>query len=293
MPWYIFGLGSALISAFGSIVEKKMLVRNSPATYAVTYAFLNFCFGLPLIFFTDFTTITPYAIFIMYLTTLGSSIGFICVVEATKYMEVSEVSVLLLLDPGVTALLGGVMLGEFFSWNAMGGIILLIIGVYIARLRGHHGLFDPLKRIFKSKYVQIVLFGILAYAIGSQFGRFAIHGLKVPILTFLFFLQTGLFLNIFLWDILRPRKSSFKTGKLTAKELLTLSGVSILTIASRLMQIQATRMVYAAFVTATKNTSAFFVELFAGRFMGEKNIGRKIIGTCVMIAGTIIIIYSS
>ena len=109
MSWFVFSFISAILTSAAALVEKKALFKEHAMEFAAVLAFINGLIALPLFFFIDYSKIEPTALLILLGITVMGAFAFFLIMKALRHMEVTAVSPLRMLSPGIVSFLAFVL----------------------------------------------------------------------------------------------------------------------------------------------------------------------------------------
>lgn len=289
MSWFIFALLAAIFLSASTLVEKRSLERIHTIDLSVALAFTNLVLSLPFLFFVDISKITRDSTVVIFGSAALAAAAFYLVAKGMRHLEISLVAPLLALAPGTTGALGFFVLGEHLSTIHIAGIACMIIGSYVLTLEPHRNLLYPFKTFAQSKYIHFILLSLLFYSAGATLDRAILSDFGVPIANYMFFAHffiALLYIPVIL--VLRRDVGDIKsTFRIEGGNILILS---VLTITYRFFQMQALSLMFVGLVSAIKRSSSFFTTLVGGELFHEKNLGRKLAASAIIIAGTILIV---
>ncbi|KYK24624.1 hypothetical protein AYK26_03550 [Euryarchaeota archaeon SM23-78] len=294
--WVIFVLLAAIIASAASIVEKKTLRKQHAMEFSAILAIFAALITFPLWFIADINALSLTAIYFIYGAAFCSSIAFVFVAKALRHIAISVTSPFLVFGPLFTAIIAAIVLGERLTFVQGLGIAVLIIGAYTLESHGHQNLLEPLKHIFKSKYIRYIFIALLLYGVSAVLdkkilGTPADGGLGIPVLTYMplvhFFLAINLIVMMLLFH-----DGFTGIGKGIKQNWKWVFVVAVLTVGYRLSQQYAVSLpgVLISLVIPIKRLSALFSTIIGGGLFHEENILRKSLACVVMIIGAVLII---
>lgn len=126
--------------ALGTSYTKRHAAAGGPAgTAALQMLFgglMFFAFALPAGDFGRLTFTPRTASAMVYLTLVGSIVGYSSYVYALKYLPVSTVSLYAYVNPVIAVVLGTLILGEPFGPRIVVAAAMVLIGIAVVRSRG-------------------------------------------------------------------------------------------------------------------------------------------------------------
>lgn len=299
MSWYGLALISAFCIAAVGILEKKTLQREHSEEYVAVFTLIKL--GLFLLFFstTIVWTVTSQQLVILLVDGTIGALAFLAVAKAMKRMELSSAAPLLSLDPGLTAILAFMFLGEHLGASQILGLLLLVAGTYALEVhRGHGDVGQPTTNQFRSLLYpfrsmwwrsggQFILLGLLLFSVSSTIDRYML--LQVPVTTYVGY---TLIANtvIFLTLLIRQRRplQILRPGKGYILFFITLAAV--LHLVSTVSQAKAVGLAAIGLVIAVKRLSVLIDVIIGGRFFHEHHLPQKIAATVLMLAGLFFVV---
>jgi drug/metabolite transporter (DMT)-like permease len=289
MSWLIYALICAIFTSAAALVQKKTLIKQHAMEFSASLALINFILSIPLFFFIDFSNVTLQALGLIFVVSFFGSIAFLLIAKSIRHMEISAASPLLVLGPGISALLAFFILGERLTILQSVGILTLIIGSYILELKNHHDLFHPLRVVKQSKYVYFIFLALLIYGFCAVFDRMLLTKFAVEPLTYIAFVHVFIaFHFLVLMTFFHDGIKGIKFGIKNAGPWLFV--IAILTISYRLAQMEAVKMAYVGLVLPVKRMSALFTTVIGGGIYHEHNLLRKVVSCMIMIVGVLMLV---
>lgn len=289
MPWYFYAFLTAIVISLVSLIEKRILVKVHSTSFSATLAVLNFIFSLPFIFIIDFSKINRFSLLIILVSAFFASLTFLFIAKAMRTMEISTISPILALNPGVSALAALVFLGERLDEKAVIGILFMIVGSYVLMLAANHGFKHHIREFLKNKETVLVLLTLIFYAFGSVIDKFLVSGIKIDPLAYLFFV------HMFIAVIFVLEASEWGRGLKGMNEALKIAGAeitvaSLLTVAYRYFELVAFQSAYIGLVSAIKRSSSFFTTIIGGEMFHEDKLVMKSVASTLIILGCLFVV---
>jgi len=290
MTWYILALISALFSAVAAITEKKSLFKQNALSFSFILAIFNLIIAIPFFFFIQYNLLSIPGLAVLFFKSILGAIAFLCVMLGIKNLEISKALPLLVLTPGLVAILAFISLGEALNIQEIMGMAFLLIGIYVLELKKGQNLLSPWRAIVKSKGGRYIIYALILFTITSVLDKVVLKNFKVPVNSFFAFQHLFLaiiFLIIVLsYKDLKSIRETLKSFKLYKWIILT----SIFTVIYRYAQIFAVKLGPVALVLSIKRISVFFAVIIGGTLFRDKNIIRRTIATIILIIGAILIV---
>ncbi|MBN1376750.1 EamA family transporter [Candidatus Woesearchaeota archaeon] len=289
MLWLIYALLTAVLVSFSTLMEKKVLFKEHAMEFSAVLALFNMILALPFFLFVDFSKITLRPLVYMFLASIMAAVAFLLIIKAMRHMEVSSVSPLVIMGPGLTAVLAFIFLGESLSVFEILGIGLLLFGAYILETKDRKHLLEPFKIIKESKYIHFILISILLYSITSLISRVVLAHYNLTPETYIAIIHIFLAINFFIMlaffhDGIKGIKHGMKNA------WLPILIVSVFVISYRFFQANAIKLARVGLVESVKKLSVLFTVIIGGEIFHEKNLMKKIIASLIMTAGVLLIV---
>ncbi|HAO81478.1 MAG: hypothetical protein UV57_C0004G0017 [Parcubacteria group bacterium GW2011_GWD2_43_10] len=289
MSWSIFALLAALLTGVVSLLEKKTLLREHATSFAAAYAIVAFIASLFFLPVTDFSAVTPITLVIVAIGTSFGASAFLLIAKAVRHLEISTVSPLMVIEPGLVAILALALLGEKLTSMQVLGIAVLIIGTFFLEIASLKEFKDSAKAFLKSPYIHYVFWAMLLYGLGSIFDRLVLSRLGLTPPTYI--IISHLFLAVILLVVLSWKyqgMSDLRHVWHNAGWLVLMIGA--ITILRSFFQMQAVALASVGLVIAIKRTSALFATVIGGELWHEHNLVKKIIASCIMVLGAVFVV---
>lgn len=272
-------------NSFLNAFQKGLSKTNHPLNTNFKTYFLLFVFCLPLLLVFYFKTLTFETFTWALIGGLFGAIGNGFLITALKYGELSVLAPINSYKAVVGLVFGIILLKEIPNLSAVLGIILIISGSFI--------IFETQKegfsfKLFKRKDVVFRFLALIFSAIEAVFIK------KVIILTDVYcsFYLWAIFGFIFSYLLLKVNKIAVFKNLDFKKEIQPFISLSLLVF---LMQF-STNIIFEK-ISVAASLSLFqlsnIVSVFLGyKFFKEKSILKKLIGSIIMIIGSVVILLS-
>ncbi|MCU7494067.1 MAG: DMT family transporter [Ignavibacteria bacterium] len=289
MNWFLLALISAVFSAMAAISQKKVLFRIEGLEFSFLVSLVSLLFSIPFIALTDFSTLDPMNLFILYLKTIPGTIAFLFVMLSLKNLEISKALPLLALTPGLVAIFAFIILRDELTLAETGGIVLLFIGTYLIETRPGQKILDPFVTIVKSKKYHYVIGALLLFTATSIIDRWLLGRYKLMPGTFMGFQQLFMGMNFFV-IVLIIKKNPFHVLRATDSTVWKwIVLIALLTIVYRYTEILAVKSASVALVLAVKRISVFIAVVIGGKLFKESSLLIRAAATVIIIAGLFVI----
>jgi drug/metabolite transporter (DMT)-like permease len=289
MNWFFLALISALFLASSAIVEKRGLKKVHSVDFSAAVSLWGLVFSIPFLFFIDFSVFSPKVVIFIGASAFMAAAAFVLVAKGFRHLDISLVSPLLSLSPGVTAILGFLVLGEVLNIQHIVGVGCMIIGSYILAIDPNKTFLNSFREFRQSSYIQLVLFSLVFYSIGAVLDRIIVSDLSVSVPAYIF--SFHIFIAIFSLVIASIFGNGLKgVGLGIVRGGASAVFVSILTIGYRFFQMEALQVAFVGLVSAVKRSSSFFTTLIGGGLFHEKHVGRRLFASVTIIIGAVLMV---
>lgn len=283
--WAIFTLSSAFAASLSSIIQKETLKHIHSLQLLVTaYAFMS-VLSLGLIPFVTFH-ISLLSIALIIISSLFVALASLYTVKAFRHMPVSVVAPFFNIGTVFSAFLAVIIFQEKLSLFDAAGIVLLILGGYILELKGNN-LLQPFRDIKKSKYIHLLILGVLLYSSSFLFDKFVIESIG-SVSYFFYHVYTVfiiyLFIAVFFYKGLKEIKVSIK------KEKWLIGLLSAVIIVENLAFYEALRISKVSLVIPLYRTWTLWAVIFGGRLFHENHLRKRAVAAILMIVGAALIL---
>lgn len=299
MPWY----GYAFLSAFGlalvGLLQKRTLKDERSLEYVTIFSTVKAALFLGLFWNRiDWSVTTAQAWWLIAGAGFGS-LAFFFVVKAMRRMELSSVTPIIALEPGLVALIATFTLKEVLNGTQLAGVLLLLLGTYILELQHYPAgwwkttigrplrLLNPFQAIVKERGGWYAVMSLLAFTISALFARRVL--IEVPVTTYIAY-DTIIVALVFLaafsaqrqpLNILRPGQGHI---------VLAICIIAALHLAGNSAQAIALTLAPVGLVIAAKRTSVLIDITLSGRLLHEHHLIGKMVAAGVMIIGTLFLV---
>jgi drug/metabolite transporter (DMT)-like permease len=289
--WIVLAIISALFSAAAAIGEKKTLQNISALNFSLLLSLANTILSLPFLYLADLATVTVLAVVILFVKSMLGAVSFLFVMKGLKSLDISGSLPLLVLTPGLTALLAFFFLNETLSTFELSGMLILLIGTYILQLKPKASYLDPFKISQQPKALLYILLAVVIFSITSVVDKSLLSHYKLSPYVFIPLQHIFYsFLFAVLFFLKRSNKANLKSSYSEVWKLILI--VAVFTIVYRFSHIFALKLGSVALVLSIKRTSVFFASIIGGTYFKEQNLWRKAFATLLLILGALLIINS-
>lgn len=294
MSWLGYALLSAVCIATVGVLEKKTMQQEKSMVYVALFSIIKL-----VLFFIVFGSVTSWVVSshqLLWLIVDGliGGFAFLSMAEAMRRMAISKAVPLLALDPGLTALLALLFLGERLRGEQVLGLILLVLGTFILEVHRHptlegmakspwwKNILIPFKSIWTQPGGIVVLTSMLLFSLSSTIDRYLLK--QIPSTTYVGYtliVITILAFILILWR--RPSTQFFKKGSRRVLIFIVLAAVFHLT--STLSQAKAVSIAAVGLVIAVKRLSVLLDVIFGGKLFHEQHLTQRVVASLIMLLG--------
>lgn len=288
--WFLFALTSAVVTAVISVMEKRLLQHEHTLTFSAGHALLALLLSLPLLFFADFSKVTPFILVMMYFGMFAAAAAFWLTARGVKHLELSISSPLTVTNLAFIPFLAFFFLGERLSLQQGAGVFLIFVGVIALEFFQHNSKLFRLSDLLHDKYLVLTIVGGLLYAFTAVVDKAALSSLDP--FTYLviahFFIAVNSLLIMYVLD--HEFKRDLK--QLFSQDAKMVFLVSLLSVFQRLSLAFAISGAFVSLAVAVKKLSSLFATLMAGRLFHERHIVQKMAVSLIMLAGAFLLVVS-
>lgn len=311
MNWPLLAVGAALFYGLQGAWTKRLTSRVP----AVVAAWAIFAFAFPLLggylALQGLPTIQPVFWPAMLTTCSIGLISFYLYASAIERGELGLTVPLLALTPILLVPVEWVLLGDVPRLRGLGGILLVVVGVYLLNLRDlRAGLLAPLAAPFRDPGARRMLAVAALWSVSAVADKIAVTSSSTA---FYGATQTAVlgvgFLPLIAWMRGRARGrvgpgpgghgrdgESDRGGdrrdvavRSVARHGPALALQGMLYAAMFIVQMEALQLTLAAHVITIKRSGALVTVLLGGLFFGERDLWPRLVGTAVTVLGVLLV----
>lgn len=287
--WVILALGAAFMLATSDALTKKA-VKNEDE-YLV--AWTRLLFTLPLLgvlwFFIEIPEIDRTFILAFFSALPLEIITVFLYVKALKTSPLSLTLPFLSLTPLFLIFSSKIIAGETISLLAGAGIMLIVTGGYMLNIStAKAGVLEPFRAIKKEKGSLYMIAVAFIYSITSSLGKVAIEHSSALFFGITYFtVLVILTAPLSLWLGRKNIKRFFLEGRYKG---LFIPGILYgLMIVFHMLSLDLTKVSY---MISVKRLSLLIGVIYGHIFFKEKNFKERLLGTCLMLGGFVILVNS-
>jgi drug/metabolite transporter (DMT)-like permease len=290
IPWYAYAGFAALATGVLGVLEKRVLKHEHALAFSATLAIVNVAILIPFAWGVDFSGIAPSTFIALYAISIIASLAFFFVMRAVRHLEVSTVSPLLALGPGVSTFLAFIFLGEALSFTNIVGIALLVAGAVVLEVSVRERSSRSAVPLWKSPYVHLIFYALVLYGFSSVVDRFLLGYRGVDPLAYLFIVHLFLAFN-FLVALTARGNGLDDVRRVMLDARWFIVAIALLTLASRFSQILAVSVAPLGLVVAVKHASVFVATALGGELFHERHLGRKMLACIIIFGGILLVVF--
>ncbi len=278
--WLLFALLSGIILGFFDIFKKmatqKLSVINVLSFYSLL-SFLLLAYDYKNAFSIDFQWF-PIIVLKSVIIYFCWILGFV----AFKYLPISLVSPLKTLTPLFTLIFGVLLLGESLSFLQVLGFAIILGAYYFIGKSGTHDLLAFLK----NKYLYLMLLSAFLSALSGLIDKVALRHINAGQMQFWFMFLLTIFYTLTFFITSYRKQQRFVPGfhytiLLTSLAIVLSDRLYFMAVAMPQSQISV--------IMPIRFVSVFVSVILGGYIFKESHLRGKLIGTCNMLIGVILI----
>jgi drug/metabolite transporter (DMT)-like permease len=288
--WFLYALLGAVGKSYSAFFRKKIAKSVSGSMY------IWIGYTLILVIMTPFMIpqISEVSASLLQfpLVVFGAAFSYLVAtrlnLEALKREDLSYIAPLNAFVPVFTLAIAVPFLGESPPKLGLLGIASVVVGAYIVSIKPERiHWYDPLKRLFTSTGALLSLGVALCYAINTILMKVLTNN---DFSAFVVLYVTTLVGWLLLINV--PVTHRNELNSIRGADKLAILGGSVGGFAGSFFHILALANTYTSYATAVRRLDAVISVLLGWRYLKEKSIRVKLIGSAVMTAGTAILLLS-
>jgi transporter family protein len=279
IQWYYLALGSSVVMALSTIVEKGALRKEHASAYSASFTLLTFLISLVFLPFADFN-ISALQLLYIFLLGITSSAGFLLTARVFKHGSISVASPIFSSLPVLLTVVGAFLfLGERLTYVNYAAIAIIVVAIYLILFKSSK---SKVKTEFDgSKYLGYIALVAVINAFGAVFLRYLL--LSINPLALLVLLEGFIALDTITFTHLRYGGLHEAFSNLR-KNRLPIFTTSVFTTTSRVLYYLSVSVAFVSLVSPLRNSIyVVMVVLSGGMFFGEKGIAKKVALSALLI----------
>ncbi len=288
--WFIYALLGAIGKSYSGFFRKKIAKSVSGSMYIwVGYSLILLVltpFMMPQM--SDVLGVLTQLPLIVFGAAFSAIVATQLNLEALKREDLSYTAPLNAFVPVFTLGIAIVFLDESPPKLGLLSIIVIVIGAYIVSVKpGRIHWYDPLKRLLTSVGAQLSLAVALCYAINTVLMKaISNDGYNAFVILYV----TTLVGWLLLLNVPITRRDELKA--IGRSDKLAVLGGSLASFASGFFHILALANTFTSYATSVRRLDSVISVLLGWRYLKEKDIRNKLIGSIVMTVGAVMMVLS-
>jgi uncharacterized membrane protein len=287
MNWFLLSLLCAYLTSTSETFSKFLMRENDEWTTGCATVLVSLPFIAPLLMGRD---TFPWSMDLVLLLSVQIPFEVVAYYLYLKAIRMSPLSLsvpYLSFTPVFTIVTAAVLLGESISTQGLLGILMVTVGAYVLNLEltVYHPL-APLKAIIESQGSRRMLLVALIWSLTSTLGKKGVQLSDPSFFGVLYMFSLSLpLMAIAGWRV----KKNMARVNLKGRNALWLSLGGLTTALAMIAHFHAIELAPVSYMISVKRTSVVFSVLYGGVIFKERHIGLRLLGTCIMLSGVVII----
>lgn len=288
--WFIYALLGAVGKAYSGFFRKKIAKSVSGSMYIwIGYTLILLAmtpFMIPQL--SEVVRALVHFPFIVFGAAFSYMVATQLNFEALKREDLSYTAPLNAFVPVFTLAIAVPLLGETPPRFGLLGIAIVVVGAYIVSIKPERiHWYDPLKRLLTSTGAQLSLGVAFCYAINTVLMKVLTNN---DLNAFVVLYVTTLVGWLLLLRVPIARRNELKA--IRSSDKLAVLGGGLSSFAGSFFHILALSSTYTSYATSVRRLDAVIAVLLGWKFLKEKSIRVKLIGSMVMTIGAVIMVLS-
>jgi len=287
MDWFVLSLICAYLMSTSEVLSKLLMRENDEWTIGSGILLMSLPFLVPLAIRMDSFPISQDLIVLIAIQIPFEILAYYIYLSAIRIAPLSLSVPYLSFTPVFAILTAALLLQEKISSQGFIGIFMVTVGAYVLNIErfAHHPL-APLKAIFKSSGSRRMLLVALIWSLTATLGKKGVQ-LSDPTFFGIFYMLT---LSISMAAIAGWRiKRHTTTVNLKGRNLIWLILGGLVTAFGTITHFHAIKLAPVSYMIAVKRTGLIFSVLYGGLIFKEEHIRQRLLGTCIMLSGVVIL----
>jgi len=283
--WAIYALGSSVTAAVNSIFQKETLKHLHAVQLMTVTTILTSIMGVGyLIFKHPSLDLKLFSLILIY--GVMTAFATVFTIRAMRHLDVSVVAPFFNLGTAFTAVLAFIFFKERVGLIGWVGITILILGGYYLELK-HRNPLQPIKDIIKSDSIHYLLGGVFLFSASHLVAKYILQftsPLSLMSYSQIIALIIYLFFTFFFYKGTKDITSGYQKGG------WILFAVAAMHFLENILIFEALNIGEAILVVPLYRTWTLWAVILGGRILHEQHLGKRIIASCLMIFGAILIL---
>lgn len=288
--WFYYSLLAALLNGFANVARRTHGSLADPAELSWWSLVIGIPVNIGLLLAVNTPAFTSHAFIVpMIISGVINALALILQFKAYKLGEVSLVAPIINLLPLLLIGTSFIMLGVVPSFGGIGGVILVVYGVYYSSVSGKHTLRNPIRQLFRNAGSRAMLGTIVMWSISSNLQKISLRSASPA---FLALAQASvMFACISIYLLARPRRRRIKRGEEIIRRWgWHITAIAIFATLSVFFEFQAlAHTANPTYVQTVKRLDVLITIPFAGYFLHERHLLKRFQGALVALVGVAII----
>ncbi len=288
--WFIYALLGAIGKSYSGFFRKKIAKSVSGSMYIWVGFSIILLILTPFMLsqLRDVVDILVRFPVVIFSAAVSYMIATQLNLEALKREDLSYTAPLNAFVPVFTLGIALIFLNESPPYLGLIGVVLVVIGAYIVSIEpGRVTWYDPLKRLVTSTGAQLSIGVAFCYAINTVLLKtLTNNGYNAFIVLYV----TTLVGWVLLLNVPLSKREELKAIGASDKRAVLGGGLS--TFAGNFFHILAVASTFSSYAASVRRLDAVISVLLGWRYLKEKNIRNKLVGSMTMTAGAIVMVLS-
>ncbi len=277
----------AFITAIGETTKDIIARRVSPTTSVAGllfwYKLFSILIVLPFALLSWRFENTPRTYLLVASDGLLNVFAFYFYLKALSLSPVSLMVPLLAFSPALLLITSPIILGEFPDSMGLAGILLITVGSYILYMEDSGDYLSPIKALLREKGSRYMLATVLLWSITANLDKLGTQATSpvVWVLLINIFVATGAF-------VMMKKRPDGKPSRFHPASILMGLADGVGAVA----QMTALRLTIVPYVISIKRLSVLMSVIIGTTFLGEGKALQRIIGTALMLTGSVLILFN-
>ncbi len=286
MMWFVLAIFAAIFETAAILVEKKTLIKEHALEFCCLVSLFAFIISFSFVSKVNFD-LNFNLYLLIFIASLFVTIGYLFVAKGIRHMDVSIASPLLIFSPALVAILAFIFLGERLKGIQVAGVMILVFGGYFLNSDGSMRFLRTFKKMYESKAVKHILFGIFIWSFARLFDKYLLDFISQY--TYLFIIHFFIMINfLVILFIFYDGFEGIKHGVEGSFKWLFL--MAVLIVFARLSYLSALKVAYLSLVFVIFKSSNLLATIVGGSIFHEKKVLHRVIAAVVMIIGIYLVV---
>ena len=284
MTWFYLTLLSAVTWSFADAISKQL----SDDISDFTNVWIRFIYGTPffllLWFIIDIPSLTSTFWWAMIAVIPLEILTWILYLRAIRLSPLSLTVPLLGLTPVFLLVVPWILMGEHVSLTGGLGVMVIAIGIYVLNIHtSERGALEPFRSIRNEPGSQLMILVALLFSVTATLGKIIIVNSSPLFMAAFFYPVIALIMAPYALSRSQIRREALR---FPWKALL----LGIIFASMALAHYFAIEIAKVAYMVAVKRTSLIFSTVLGFLFFREKDIGSRLAGTVIIVAGVFLVV---